>query len=145
MKHRFLIALLLVLSLASCSSSPLNIWGLPNPPTEGSPEYLQGWREGCETGTTSYGNSYLRSRYKVNVTPELMSNQDYRKAWSIGNRYCTYYTADYLKGGYIDHGSDLRGDDTFDIREGGFLGFGNSESSGFFESIFDSRKAFSAP
>lgn len=118
---------LLTFLLASCSTNSFDaVIGLPTPPTEGSDAYLAGWKEGCSTGMGAYGNSYYRTRYRATVTPELMSDRDYSKAWSVANRYCNYYVGSYLKMGSIDYGyksSSLQGKNTW---------FNDSESETFF-------------
>lgn len=115
---RFL-TLSLLLLLMACNHTPLSAGGplMPKAPTEGPPEYITGWTDGCQTGMTAYSSSYLRTMYSIKVDAEAMQNVYYSKGWRLGNRYCSYYMSRYLTLGYIDNagfeGADLRDNDTW--------------------------------
>lgn len=94
---------LILFLLLSCACSHIRP-GLPEAPTDGSPLYLTGWSDGCETGATVYGNDYMRALYKTQVRSDMMTNQVYRNAWQLGNVYCRFYVSSYLMQGFVDAG-----------------------------------------
>ncbi|GEM_PF-6438641 len=85
-----------MMMLGACYNPKLNITSMPNVPTQGPPDYIDGWKAGCETGMATYSNSYLRSRYRTSVDPARMTNPVYNKGWELGQRYCSYYVSTYL-------------------------------------------------
>lgn len=97
----------------------LDIFGMPNVPTDGPIDYRKGWADGCETGITAYGNANMRIRYSVQIdTNQITNNILYKKGWELGNRYCGYYTSYYLKSGILGPSDFGIGDTTEeDLRE----------------------------
>lgn len=85
----FLLISLLVLS--ACNNSSFRPLFYPDIPKDGPPLYQQGFKEGCNTGMTVYGNDIVRMEYATQVTPELMKDKTYRNAWKLGNRYCRFH------------------------------------------------------
>lgn len=116
-----LACIFLILLLAGCNTSRngnfFSFKGMPKPPTEGPPEYIAGWEDGCQTGMTAYSTTMLRTFHTAQVNAPMMSNTNYNKGWRLGNRYCNYYTSRYLSMGYFDDdsfsNSDLRSDNTW--------------------------------
>lgn len=127
-------SLVLLLVLTACYNPNLNIATMPKVPTQGSNEYITGWRAGCETGMATYSNSYMRTRYKTNVDGRMMQNRDYNKGWELGQRYCSYYSATYLGNtemAYVSKDkytkSDLRADNSwFGLKSDGFFSYQSS-------------------
>lgn len=84
---------LTLLLLCGCNNSTFRPLFHPDIPTNGPPLYQQGFKEGCNTGMTVYGNDITRVEYSTDVSPELMENKTYRNAWNLGNRYCRFHVA----------------------------------------------------
>ena len=126
--------LILLLALTACYNPKLNMAVMPKVPTNGPPAYIAGWKAGCETGMASYGNSYLRTRYKTNVDGRMMANPHYNKGWELGQRYCSYYSSTYLANTEMASlsndsytSSDLRSSNTwFDLKSDGFFSYESS-------------------
>ena len=126
---KYIIGFLLLCTLTACYNPHLNIKAMPDAPTQGPPEYIAGWKAGCQTGMTAYSNSYLRTRYRTNVDGHLMQNPHYNKGWELGQRYCSYYTSTYLANTEMASlsndnytKSDLRSDNTwFSLKSDGFF------------------------
>lgn len=78
----------LVWLLGGCYYRPIFY---PKYPTDGPPLYQMGFKDGCDTGMTVYGNDVVRLTNKGNVNPELMRNKIYLNAWRVGNKYCQKY------------------------------------------------------
>lgn len=138
---RLLAIVAILLSVSACGTGRFNHVGMPKPPTEGPPDYIAGWEDGCETGMTTYSHSFMQTRYKANINAQMMAtNQNYNKGWRLGNKYCTYYTSRYMTLGYIDapgfNDSDLRSEDTwfFNGADDGFSLFKGWEVPSAFQS-----------
>lgn len=95
--------LLLLLVLSSCQSYMAKI--LPDRPSkefhdamaEGSPEFAQGWKDGCESGMSAGSNNFYKMFYRINKVDgfKMTSSNDYGTAWSNAFWYCVRY--DYIK------------------------------------------------
>jgi hypothetical protein len=73
-------------SLTACSlGTPLFY---PKIPTDGSPLYRMGFKDGCGIGVTVYGNDAVRMRNKAQIKTEYMKIKTYANAWKLGFRYC---------------------------------------------------------
>jgi len=61
-----------------------------------SPDFQQGWKDGCETGMAGGSNSFYQSFYKVNTQDgyKFTYSPDYQVAWRNAFWYC--YRADYI-------------------------------------------------
>ncbi len=131
-----LLAITLLLTITGCYNPGLNITTMPKPPLQGPPEYIAGWEAGCETGMTSYSNSYYRTRYKAKVDGHMMSDENYNKGWELGQSYCSYYTGTYLAStemAYLSNDeytkSDLRASNSwFNLKSDGFFSYNFSEN-----------------
>lgn len=125
------VALVLLVVMSGCTSKALDIYGMPHAPKYGPPEYIQGWKEGCQTGMTSYGSYYLRYRYRANVNGSMMANPMYSKGWELGANYCQYYASTYLANKEFSKG-DLRADNTwFSMKSDGFFTYKGIEKVDF--------------
>ncbi len=104
MKIIRLVLLISALFLASsCESYMAEIF--PERPTHemddslvnASPEFQQGWRDGCETGMASGSNTFYKMFYRSNKVDgyKMAGSTDYKTAWSNSYWYC--YRADYIK------------------------------------------------
>lgn len=99
-----LLTLFLIFILFGCSGKvpdalrPANrIFG--HMPTGGSPEYEQGWKEGCESGLSGMTNSFYRSFYILKQDNSLITNEVYYKAWKDSYDYCKGYAYGIVKEG----------------------------------------------
>jgi hypothetical protein len=109
--------------LTACQNSRLDITGMPHPPTQGPPEYIEGWQAGCETGMSTYGSDYTRIRYGANVDGHRMEDPNYNKGWELGQSYCSYYVSTYLSNRELSD-DDLRQDDQWiKLKSDGFLSY----------------------
>ena len=124
-------SLVLLLLLAACYNPRLDIATMPKPPKHGHPSYIDGWQAGCETGMTAYGNSYMKTRYRTNFDGHRMEDPIYSRGWSLGQRYCSYYSSTYLANtelAYLSNdsytSSDARGEDTwFSLKSDGWFSY----------------------
>lgn len=92
---RIILLLSLGLATSSCNLSSESMFA-PRPfrmgdPPDGNPEFKLGWKHGCNTGMSTMATSYYKSFYRFNQDPEMITNQDYYKAWKDGYTYCRQY------------------------------------------------------
>ena len=62
-----------------------------------SPEFQQGWHDGCETGMASGSNTFYKMFYRNNKVDgyKMAGSPEYKVAW--GNAYWYCYRYDYVK------------------------------------------------
>lgn len=63
--------------------------------SKGSPEYLQGWDDGCKTGLSTMVQGYYKSFYGFKQDPYMIGNPVYYKAWKDSYTYCRQYSFRY--------------------------------------------------
>lgn len=90
-----------ILFLTACNNSSFRPVFHPDLPKEGPPLYQRGFKEGCNTGMTVYGNDIIRAQYSTEVKPHLMQNKTYSNAWKLGNRYCRFHVSQIQMEGTI--------------------------------------------
>lgn len=100
MKLIFLI-LFLCISLAGCDGVPDEMKPAHRVfnymPKNGSPEYEQGWKQGCESGMSGMTNSFYQSFYVFKQDNSLLKNEVYYKAWKDSYDYCKGYVYGIVK------------------------------------------------
>lgn len=67
-------------------------WGIGGPAENASPEYKQGWHDGCETGMAEFGTSAYKSFYKFKQNIALIDNPTYYQVWKQAEQYCKHYS-----------------------------------------------------
>jgi hypothetical protein len=69
---------------------------------DGTPVFQQGWRDGCENGLYSRGNTFYRTKYNgFQYSPDLMDNPEYKFGYGKAYSYCfTLNTAGEHSGGF---------------------------------------------
>lgn len=90
------VALLALASTTACAKFAEQLtrpkpFGLAETPP-GTPEFRQGWEDGCETGMGTYGNNRYKAAYGFIQDPVLVNNPEYYRAWQDGQLYCRWYT-----------------------------------------------------
>lgn len=60
---------------------------------ESSPEFAQGWKDGCEVGMASGSNTFYQMFYRNNAVDgyKMGNSSDYSTAWSNAYWYCVRY------------------------------------------------------
>ncbi len=90
---------LLLACLGSCTYKTSKI--LPGRPSkefqeslaEASPEFAQGWQDGCEAGMAGASNTFYKMFYRNNAVDgfKMGSSNDYSTAWNNAFWYCLRY------------------------------------------------------
>lgn len=64
---------------------------------EVSPEFRQGWEDGCEVGMSGGSNSFYQMFYRNNAIDgyKMTGSPDYKTAWGTSFWYC--YRRDWVK------------------------------------------------
>jgi hypothetical protein len=88
-----------LLILSSCSTKLAQF--LPERPSkefkqameDGSPEFAQGWKDGCEVGMATASNTFYKMFYRNNAVDgfKMGTSSDYSTAWSNAFWYCVRY------------------------------------------------------
>jgi len=94
-----LFIIIITLSLSACGGDMPSLWQqlkAPIPPAlakipEGTELFQAGWRDGCETGMSAYGNERYKAAYTFRQNPELVRNFEYYSAWKDSYYYCLWY------------------------------------------------------
>ncbi len=87
---------------------PLNLWqptpfGIGEVPKGGSPEFTQGWEDGCHSGISAYGGTHYRNLgYKFKQDYKMIHNKDYYNAWQDAYLYCRWYVWNYIRQGSVN-------------------------------------------
>ncbi len=87
---------------------PLNLWettpfGIGEMPKGGSPEFEQGWKDGCGSGLAAYGGGpYRNAGYKFRQDWRMINNKDYYNAWQDSYLYCRWYIWNYIQDGSVN-------------------------------------------
>ncbi len=96
------IALILCLFLIQgcVAAPPWQTWMFEGPPAgkEYHPLYVQGWKDGCETGTSANTNHWYKFHYKFKQDSTLAQDQVYYKGWKDAFNYCGRYIYQWKKG-----------------------------------------------
>jgi hypothetical protein len=93
----------LILPVCACNRKIANIF--PERPNnkfdkdlrDASPEFKQGWHDGCETGMSAGTNTFYKPFYANNVVDgyKMSSSTEYKTAWGNSFWYC--YRHDWVK------------------------------------------------
>lgn len=76
----------------------------------GPPEYVQGWRDGCETGRSAYANHFYKMFLTVKQDEQLAQNPVYYQVWKDAYLYCWFYqetTSSHAWGNFDSGGSTM--------------------------------------
>ncbi len=91
--------LLLISGLISCRSILLDRPDKDNKKllAKASPEFRQGWEDGCETGMSAGTNTFYKVFYHSNKADgyKMADSSEYKSAWGNAFWYC--YRYDYIK------------------------------------------------
>ena len=108
MKKLILFTLLLCFA-ASCAPTSKNILApnkrvLNNYPKDAHPDFVQGYKDGCETGrSTGFATDFYKMFYGFKKDREMVKsgNQQYSIAWYSAMIYCRHYAVGTLKEGNL--------------------------------------------
>lgn len=82
--------LLITLLCSACAGSSSEYTIFDGPPNGGnySGLYLQGWRDGCETGAASSADNIYKYRRIFKQDWQLAQNDEYHQGWKQAYTYC---------------------------------------------------------
>ena len=71
---------------------------------DATPEFRQGWEDGCESGSAAGSNFFYKGLYKINKVDgyKVTQSEDYKTAWNFSWWYCYRYM-------YVKHKSNIWG------------------------------------
>lgn len=100
MKSRWNIIILSAILLAGCQAgAPWKRWMFEGPPPgkEYTPLYVEGWKHGCESGTSATTNQWYKFNYKFQQDALKAQNRVYYKGWKDAFDYCQRFMYQYYK------------------------------------------------
>lgn len=71
-------------------------FGMGGPAKDAPPDYLEGWNDGCETGSGTMVPAFYKSFYKYKINPNKVSDLMYYKAWKDAYTYCRHFTFKFI-------------------------------------------------
>jgi len=85
--------------VAARPGPPWQAWMFDGPPPgrEYTPLYVQGWKDGCESGTSASSNQWYKMFYKFKQGAILAQNRVYYKGWKDSFDYCQRYIYQYTR------------------------------------------------
>lgn len=107
MRYFKLIAIVLVLITASCDKMMMPNTAMrefPEMRKNASPDFRQGWEDGCETGSQAPANWFHKMMvYDTKVDGyKITQSNEYKTAWNFAWWYCYRYM-------YVKHKSSIWG------------------------------------
>lgn len=91
-KTKFIALILLSATLSSCGfydHKPIFMrFGADEVDTGHSPEFQQGWNDGCLTGQAVYGNHFTKAFNDYTRDPKMVGNRAYESAWNDAYHWC---------------------------------------------------------
>lgn len=95
------ILIIFLFSLTSCSYKPQVgppwMQDMLNNGPQGPTLFMQGWKDGCETGISAASNAYQRQFYHFNQNSDLAQDNTYYTGWKSAFTYCSRYVFQYLR------------------------------------------------
>ena len=93
--------LCVMFSLSACETMVQQIvkpvpYGMEELP-EGTPIFQAGWKDGCDTGLTVYGNDRYKAAYGWTQDPKMVLNDEYYRAWKDAYTYCRWYAVNWVR------------------------------------------------
>jgi len=114
MDNLYKIATLLILMITSSCEHFRPGWKAPSNffqenLKEASPDFRQGWEDGCEVGMSAGSNSFNQMFYESNRQDgfKMAYSPDYKLAWGNGFWFC--YRTDYIDQKSTPSGSVFKG------------------------------------
>ncbi len=122
-KHPTLLILCALMLVSGCRT----VYEIPKtPPENAPPEYKMGWKDGCESGFSTFSNYYMKMLYSFAMDIKLMQESSwYNKAWNDSYAYCRSYMNRLLAGDTFSTSSPaLFANDSMRLKAGGRLRMG---------------------
>ncbi len=88
---------MMIVIVAGCKPRP---WTMAHAPEDATPQYKQGWEDGCGSGMAAYGNDVYKAAYEFKQDPKMVNHPLYFRAWIDGYQYCRPFINRYLNDGF---------------------------------------------
>jgi hypothetical protein len=86
--------LLILTPFSACQNVPVWKYGMFNRPAGNynyPPLYIQGWRDGCESGAQASSSAFYRSHYKFKQNWQFITDVTYKNGWDSAYNQCRKY------------------------------------------------------
>jgi len=101
---KLILIIIMVASLASCRAGPPWMkWRFDGPPPgkEYTPLYVEGWKDGCETGTAVSATSFYKFFHNFKQDAIKAQNRVYYKGWKDAYDFCQRYLYQYNRRAFV--------------------------------------------
>lgn len=101
---RRIITFIMIMLLSGCGAGPpWKTWMFEGPPPgqDYTPLYVDGWKDGCETGVSATTNHFYKFQYDFKQDPIRAQNRVYYKGWKDAFDYCQRYIYQYERRSFI--------------------------------------------
>jgi hypothetical protein len=86
---KILLLLLVLGSVNACEHKPIYMrFGGDEVSEDHSPDFQQGWRDGCDTGSAVYGNQVTKAFKGYTRDASKVGNRSYESAWIDAYNWC---------------------------------------------------------
>lgn len=88
------LTILILLMITACQNVPLWKYSMFERPAGNRPYpplYLQGWRDGCESGANASSNYFYKFKYKFKQDWQLLDDRTYMSGWEAAYEQCRKY------------------------------------------------------
>ena len=90
----FISFLLVMLSVSSCHNVPawkVDMFERPAGNKEYPLMYIEGWKDGCESGADASANHLFKWKYEFKQNWKLLNNKQYMSGWEDAYNHCRQY------------------------------------------------------
>lgn len=70
-------------------------YGLENRAPPGTPNFQDGWRDGCESGIAAYGTMMYKTTSSYTFDQTRLNDPEYYHGWELAFRHCRWYTSNW--------------------------------------------------
>lgn len=119
----------------SAAEMPFFMGGYVTPP-QGTPIFVQGWKEGCNSSSYTRGNVFYKTIHHIQYDPKLIDNPEYRFGYARGYTTCFQIVVSGNSGPQASFDTFIlpQGAGTFDYMKAGDInGTWGMFSSGIFQ------------
>lgn len=105
--NKIIYAFIIIILLNACSAKPTMMPAWRQEMAQQGPEgasyiFKEGWRDGCESGSTTSATQLQKLYYGFKMNETLIENDEYYNAWNKAFKYCHRYLYQYHRKGISD-------------------------------------------
>lgn len=89
--RKIIVSMLVLVSVSACQNVPMWKYSMFDRPAGNynyPPLYIDGWRDGCESGAQASSNTFYRTQYQFKQNWQLITDTTYRNGWESAYNQC---------------------------------------------------------